>query len=283
MRISIARARACAALSLVAALCVVTPRSSGAQAPLPITMLAPTAYLIVSPSGNLVAQVWKDGIVLVGVQTAAATPAIVASLRTVSAAPIRYVLFAAGDSLGGQDDAGWSDRGATLVSHERMRMNAKHVTSALGFSEVLQIYLDGESVHLVHQPPGHTRADFIVHFESRGVLFLGNAFIAHGYPRIEVHEGASIDSLIKEVSPFAEFENVQIVPGRGPLSTVKDVADYRDMLTGIRDRVSALVKEGKSLPDAIAAKPSAQWDAAYGRGGVAPDRFVESVYLSLKH
>jgi len=47
--------------------------------------------------------------------------------------------------------------------------------------------------------------------------------------------------------------------------------------------VSALVAQGKSLADVIAAKPSAPWDATYARGGVPPDRFVESVYLSLKH
>lgn len=280
-------ARARVALSLLAALalapgaCAQTPAAPAA--PLPITMLTPGVYLIVSPAGNLVAQTGPSGIVLVGAQSGAATSGVVAALRTVSAAAVRYVLFAPGDSLGGQDDAGWNDRGATLVSHERMRMKAKNVTSALGFSEVLQIYLDGESVHAVHQPPGHTRADFIAHFESKSVLYLGNAFVAHGYPHIEVHDGASIDSLIKEIAPFADFERVQIVPGRGPVSTAKDVADYHDMLAGVRARVSALVSQGKSLADVIAAKPTAPWDAAYGRGGVAPDRFVESVYLSLKH
>jgi len=268
-------------------LAAIVPMSACAQqpaaAPLPITMLTPGVYLIVSPAGNLVAQAGPSGVVLVGAQSGAATPGIVAALKTVTPSTVRYVLFAPGDSLAGQDDAGWSDRGVTMVSHERMRMKAAHVTSALGFSQVLQIYLDGESVHAVHQPPGHTRADFIAHFESKNVLYLGNAFVAHGYPRIAVHDGASIDSLIEEISPFAEFEKVQIVPGRGPVSTAKDVADYRDMLTGIRARVNTLVSQGKSLADVIAAKPSAQWDVTYARGGVPPDRFVESVYLSLKH
>jgi cyclase len=270
-----------ASIAVLAAVLPIACAQRRAAAPLPITELASGIYLIVSPAGNLVAQSGKSGILLAGAQSAAATPGVVATLRTISAAPIRYVLFAPGDSLGGQDDAGWSDRGVTLVAHERMRMRAEHVSSALGFSEVLQIYLDGESVHAVHQPPGHTRADFIVHFESKGVLYLGNAFVAHGYPRIDVAGGASADSLIAELSPFADFEKAQIVPGRGPVSTAKDVADYRDMLTGVRDRVRALVKEGTPLPGVIAARPSAPWDAAYGRGGVAPDRFVESVHRLL--
>ena len=253
------------------------------QGTLPITKLAPDVYLIVSPAGNLVAQTAASGIVLAGAQSAAATAGVVAALRTASAAPIRYVLFAPGDSMGDEGDAGWSERNATIVAHERMRMNAPHVTSALGFSEVLQIYLDGGSIHAVHQPPGHTRADIIVHFESKRVLYLGNAFVAKGYPRIDVHGGASIDSLIKEVTPFAAFEGVQIVPGRGAVSSAADVGAYRDMLKGTRAKVAALVAQHKSLADVIAAKPTAPWDATYTRGGATPDRFVESVYLSLKH
>jgi cyclase len=231
----------------------------------------------------MVAQAGPSGIVVVGAQSRASTPAVVATLRTISAAPIRYVLFAPGDSASDEGDAGWNERNTTVVAHERMKMTAPDIKSALGFSEVLQIYLDGQSLHAVHQPPGHTRADIIAHFESRHVLYLGNAFVAKGYPRIEVGAGASIDSLIGEVTPFAGFSGVQIVPGRGPVSTAADVGAYRDMLADVRAKVAALVAQQKSLAEVIAAKPTASWDATYGRGGVSADRFVESVYASLKH
>jgi cyclase len=261
----------------------IVPRAARAQGAVSITKLAQDVYLLVAPSGNMVAQVGPTGVVLAGAQSMASTPGVVTALRTVSGAPIRYVLFAPGDSMGDEGDAGWSERNTTIVAHERMKMTAPHVISALGFSEVLQIYLDGQSVHAVHQPPGHTRADIIVHFETRRVLYLGNAFVAKGYPRIDVHAGASIDSLIKEVSPFAGFNGVQIVPGRGAVATAADVGAYRDMLTGVREKVQALVSQNKSLAEAIAAKPTSQWDATYAHGGATPDRFVESVYLSLKH
>jgi cyclase len=275
------------ARALLAALIGASPVTACAQqspaAPLPITKLASDVYLIVAPSGNMVVQTGPTGIVVVGAQSRASTPGVVATLRTVSAAPIRYVLFAPGDSMGDEGDAGWSERNTTIVAHERMKMTAPHVLSALGFSEVLQIYLDGQSLHAVHQPPGHTRADIIAHFETRRVLYLGNAFVAKGYPRIDVQGGASIDSLIKEVAPFAGFSGVQIVPGRGPVSTAADVGAYRDMLDAVRTRVAALVAQKKTLAEVIAAKPTASWDASYASGGAAPDRFVESVYASLVH
>ncbi len=282
MKIARTFASFCVSLPAFATATSILASPAFAQGTLPITRLAPDVYLIVSPAGNLVAETSPSGIVVAGVQARAATPAVVAALRTVSAAPIRYVLFAPGDSMGDEGDAGWSDRQATVVAHERMHMTAPNVTSALGFSEVLQIYLGGGSIHAVHQPPGHTRADIIVHFESKRVLYLGNAFVARGYPRIDVKGGASIDSLIKEVTPFAGFDGVQIVPGRGAVQTAADVGAYHDMLTGVRAQVSALASQKKSLAEVIAAKPSAQWDAAYAHGGATPDYFVESVFLSLK-
>jgi cyclase len=264
------------------ALALASP-SARAQSALPITKLASDVYLIVAPSGNLVAQAGPTGIVVVGAQSRASTPGVVAALRSVSAAPIRYVIFAPGDSMGDEGDAGWNERNTTIVAHERMKMTAPHIVSALGFSEVLQIYLDGQSLHAVHQPPGHTRADIIAHFETRNVLYLGNAFVAKGYPRIDVQAGASIDSLIKEVTPFAGFTKVQIVPGRGPVQTAADVEAYATMLTGVRDKVAALLAQKKTLAEVIAAKPTSTWDATYGRGGARPDQFVEMVYRSLTH
>jgi hypothetical protein len=53
------------------------------------------------------------------------------------------------------------------------------------------------------------------------------------------------------------------------------------MLAGVREKVSALVGQKKTLAEVIAAKPTAPWDAKYGRGAMSPDRFVESVYASL--
>jgi cyclase len=270
------------AWALAVAIAPVDACAQAGSATLPITKLASDVYLIVAPSGNIVAQAGPSGVVIVGAQSRASTPGLLATVRTVSAAPIRYVLFAPGDSMGDEGDAGWNERNTTIVAHERMKMTAPNVVSALGFSEVLQVYLDGQSLHAVHQPPGHTRADIIAHFETRRILYLGNAFVAKGYPRIDVQSGASIDSLIKEVAPFAGFSGVQIVPGRGPVSTAADVGAYHAMLQGVRDKVAALMAQNKALGEIIAAKPTASWDAIYGRGGAPPDRFVENVYASLK-
>ena len=52
-------------------------------------------------------------------------------------------------------------------------------------------------------------------------------------------------------------------------------------MAGIRDRVKALIAQGKTLDQVIAAKPTAQWDATWGKGFMGPDVFVSFVHRSL--
>ena len=46
--------------------------------------------------------------------------------------------------------------------------------------------------------------------------------------------------------------------------------------------IAAMVKQGKSLTEVAAAKPTAEWDAAWGKGFMTPDVFLDIVYNDLK-
>jgi hypothetical protein len=50
----------------------------------------------------------------------------------------------------------------------------------------------------------------------------------------------------------------------------------------IRDRVKALVVKGSSLTQVAAAKPTADFDAKWGKGFMNPDVFLDIVYNDLK-
>ena len=57
---------------------------------------------------------------------------------------------------------------------------------------------------------------------------------------------------------------------------------YRDMLVTVRDRVQKLKAGGRSLAEVTAAKPTADLDAAWGKGFMAPNDFVAIVYNTLR-
>ena len=56
------------------------------------------------------------------------------------------------------------------------------------------------------------------------------------------------------------------------------INDYRDMLVTIYDRVAALKKEGKSLDEIIAAKPTSAYDSKWAGSFVNGDVFTKLVY-----
>jgi hypothetical protein len=75
-----------------------------------------------------------------------------------------------------------------------------------------------------------------------------------------------------------------IVPGHGRLADKMDLVEYRNMVTIVRDRIQALVAEGKTLEQVRASQPTLDYDARYARasGPGSADAFVAAVYASLR-
>jgi hypothetical protein len=96
---------------------------------------------------------------------------------------------------------------------------------------------------------------------------------------IDADNGGEIDGVIQ----FCEAVLLEIdtetivVPGHGPISTYADLRDYVTMLKAIRERVAALIAQGASLEDVVAARPTAQWDDIKGD----PTRLLDRAYASL--
>ena len=68
--------------------------------------------------------------------------------------------------------------------------------------------------------------------------------------------------------------DTRIVAGHGPLGN-------KHMLVIARSRVEKLKTAGKSALEAVAQKPFADLDAAWGQGVINSDQFVQIVYLTL--
>ena len=53
------------------------------------------------------------------------------------------------------------------------------------------------------------------------------------------------------------------------------------MLRTVHARLEKLIGEGKTLDEVLAAKPTADFDAAWGQGFLTPDRWVEINYRGM--
>jgi hypothetical protein len=95
--------------------------------------------------------------------------------------------------------------------------------------------------------------------------------------------GGSIDGSIRaaEANLAAVTAGTIVIPGHGAVGGKSDLAEYRDMLVAIREKVAALKKQGRSLDDAIAAKPTAPYDAKWGQFLITPAIFTGLVYVGI--
>ena len=82
-----------------------------------------------------------------------------------------------------------------------------------------------------------------------------------------------------EANLAAASDKTIVIPGHGqPVSNRTELQFYRDMLVAIRENVAKLKQQGRSLDEAIAARPTAAFDAKWGQFVITPAFFTRLVY-----
>lgn len=155
------------------------------------------------------------------------------------------------------------------------------------------MYLNDEAIEVLHQPAAHTDGDSIVFFRRSDVVVAGDIIDMRRFPMIDLARGGSINGEIAALNRIVEIAipsvplisreaGTVVVPGHGYLLDQTDVAEYRDVVTIVRDRVADLMKQGKSLAEIKAANPTQGYTQRYGSEKAwTAEMFVEAVYRSL--
>ena len=121
------------------------------------------------------------------------------------------------------------------------------------------------------------------------VISIGDVFSPDRYPQVDLEKGGSINGVVAALNHILKLTvpevnqegGTMIIPGHGHLCDEADVAEYRDMVTIVRDRVQDLVKKGMSLEQVKAARLTRDYDPVYGTPQYTGEMFVEAVYRSL--
>ena len=112
----------------------------------------------------------------------------------------------------------------------------------------LSEFVNGEGIRVIHEPAAHTDGDSMVFFRFSDVLVTGDIVNTESYPMIDVAKGGTIQGLLDALNhildiAIPEFRSqggTMIIPGHGRLCDIGDVANYRNMVAIIRDRVQDL-------------------------------------------
>ena len=292
--------RSVVAISMVLAGLAVAQERDWAKIEVKVVPVAGGVSMLVGEGGNIGVTTGKDGIFIIDDQFEPLLPKIRAALKTLGDGPVRFVVNTHfhGDHTG--SNARLKEAGAVIIAQEnvRKRLGMERLDRETGktippkppeawplvtYANGVNLYLNGDELEVTHVARAHTDGDSIIRFKKANVVHMGDTFFNGGYPFIDVDSGGSIDGAIAAVDQVLASidDKTKIIPGHGPLGNKADLQAYRSMLASTRDRVKALIAQGKTLDQIVSAKPTAQWDARWGKEFMGPDVFVSFVHRSL--
>jgi len=258
------------------------------------TQVAANVWMLEGEGGNIGVSVGDDGVLLIDDQYAPLTEKIVAAVRKITEKPIRFLVNTHwhGDHTGGNENLGKA--GVLIVAHDNVRTrlmtdqatllgktpaSPKVALPLITFNDSVTYHINGDTVVVYKVPASHTDSDAFIRFKNANVVHTGDVFAAYRYPYVDTINGGSMAGIVKALDDLIPTldDNTKVIPGHGGVSGKKDVIAYRDMIATVSARVQALVKQGKTLEEIKAARPTADFDERWGklRRG---DLFVEFVY-----
>ena len=264
--------------------------------------------------GRIGLLVGPEGILMVDSSYAPLTGKVLAAIRKISPAPIRFLVdtHEHPDHTGGNPN--FARMGAVIFAREEVRGDLSKgfppavaalvgnaasgtdpdrlPTVTYGPGSSVKIWLDGETVDLIPVVASHTNGDTMVRFEKADVIMIGDFYRNYGYPFIDPAHGGTFKGVVAALDTLTNLAgpNTRLIPGHGTPITKADIVPYRQMIVDVQAKVQQMIDDGKSLNEVLAARLTAPYDDKVP-GGVTPfpaglgtsaDRFVGAMYAELK-
>jgi glyoxylase-like metal-dependent hydrolase (beta-lactamase superfamily II) len=275
-------------------------RGEAVKSEITVRALRGNIHVLEGSGGNIGVFAGRDGKLLVDAGFPASRPKISAALQRISADPIKQLVNTHWhfDHTDGNE---WLHAaGATIIAHENTRRHLSKATRVEGwqytfpkapagalptvvFSDEHRLHVNGSAIVLRHYAPSHTDSDVSVQFVDANVLMTGDIWWNGYFPFIDYSTGGSLGGTIRavEANIAAVGTDTIVVPGHGPVGGRTELLECRDMLTTVRDAVAALKKQGRTLEETVAAKPTAPYDAKWGGFLISGAAFTGLVYQGV--
>lgn len=291
-----------------------------APAQLEVLPVQGNIYMIAGAGANITLQLGDQGVLVVDTGDASRSDAVIAEIRKLSKKPLRYVVNTSihADHTGGNE--AFSKEGGTstvvnivntpgasvsndiqilgneaILDRMSASVNGKPARPSLAwptdtfFDEPKELYFNGESLQILHQPAAITDGDSLVYFRRSDVVSTGDIFMTTGYPPIDLENGGGIQGVLDGLNHILDLTipahheegGTMVIPGHGRICDEADVIEYRDMMTIIRDRIWASMQKGMTVEQIEASRPTMDYDGLYDVSRADADKLVETVYKSL--
>src|SRR5437762_5438491 len=245
--------------------------------------LGPNVYMLTGSSGldpshedaaggRIGVLAGPDGILMVDSQYAQLADKVLAAIRRISSAPIRYLVNTHIHRDHTAGNAFFAKQGAVIFAREELRAGMVRLSQApnaasnpvanpagfpvitYGMGAPIRIRMNGEVAQFIPIRAAHTGGDTNIKFENANVLFIGDFYRNYGYPFIDLNNGGTLKGMLEGLDATAKSadDNTVIVPGHGTLIKRKDFVPYRDMIVAIADKVGQMIAQGRSQQEVVA-------------------------------
>jgi len=275
-------------------------RRTAAASTITVQKLRGNVSVLLGAGGNIAVLPGRDGKLLIDAGFAGARPRITDALASISTDPVKHLINTHWhfDHTDGNE---WLHaEGAAILAHENTRKHLSTDTRVEGWNFTFKaspsgaipakvfeteqiVHLNGATIALKHYAPAHTDGDISVHFTDADILHVADTFWNGYYPFIDYSTGGSIDGTIRatEANLATVTDKMIVIPGHGPVGDKSQLTFYRDLLVTAREKVATLKKQGRSLDEIVAAKPTAATDAKWGTGFMSPQQFIGLVFQGV--
>jgi glyoxylase-like metal-dependent hydrolase (beta-lactamase superfamily II) len=281
--------------------------------PLVVTKLTPNVYWTQGGAGgNTGIIIGQTGVIVIDAKTTTdSAKEMIAAIAKLTPKPVTQVILTHSDADHVNGLAAFP-AGVGVIAHEGAKREMETALAAGGRgapppdrmpSRVIvrtgeTVTIDGVTMELHHWAPAHTSGDLVVYLPAEKIVFTGDIIAAQRPdPLIHLEKQGSSEGWITTVKGLLGLGATQFVPGHGDLQTKDQVQARLQASADKRDKIVALVKDGKSLDEIKAAvgdppsPPPAVLPAASGRtqgaapaagrGGPGFASFTEVVYQEL--
>ncbi len=264
--------------------------------------VADNLYVLFGLGGNIAVSAGDDGILIVDDQFPQLMPKIKAALGEIGSDKVDFAINTHWHFDHADGNLTLGKEGTWIVSHAASReMMLKdnlinfgamayeqkayppHARSVITYDTTMQFHFNGEQVDLMHAGPAHTTGDTAIIFRGQNAVHMGDVFNNTGYPFIDADNGGSLEGMIvfcQAVHDAIDDETI-VIPGHGPVTNRAKLKRYIEILSVTRDRMKALIAEGKSYEDIVATKPTAEFDFEMKANAFNVQTFLDRSYASL--
>jgi glyoxylase-like metal-dependent hydrolase (beta-lactamase superfamily II) len=251
--------------------------------------VAKNIYMLEGSGGNIGVSVGPDGILIVDDQFAPLAGKIEVALKQLNPGKLKFVLNTHyhGDHTGGNAHFG---REAHIIAHTNVRKRLggerdpnKSGLPIITFDESLHVHFNNEEIRLIHVPPAHTDSDSIIYFTGANVIHFGDTFFSGRFPNIDLAGGGDVRGYIRNVEDAIRKvpADAKLIPGHGPLSTIKELKEFRAMLVETSGIVEKAIEAGKTLEQIKADGLPDKWKN-WAVPTMTTSRWIEILFNGLK-